>query len=52
MRYGVDRDDTFTLDELGREFGLTRERIRQIEKAAIEKLAKSSMRETLKGFRG
>ncbi|MBI4228571.1 MAG: sigma-70 family RNA polymerase sigma factor [Deltaproteobacteria bacterium] len=52
MRYGVDQDDTFTLDELGREFGLTRERIRQIEKAAIEKLAKSRMRETLEGFRG
>lgn len=52
MRYGVDQDDTFTLDELGREFGVTRERIRQIEKAAIEKLAKSRMRETLKGFRG
>jgi RNA polymerase primary sigma factor len=52
MRYGVDQDDTFTLDELGREFGLTRERIRQIEKAAIGKLAKSSMREILKGFRG
>lgn len=52
MRYGVDQDDTYTLDELGREFGLTRERIRQIEKAAIGKLAKSSMREILKGFRG
>jgi len=52
MRYGVGQDDTFTLDELGREFGLTRERIRQIEKAAIGKLAKSSMRETLQGFRG
>jgi RNA polymerase primary sigma factor len=52
MRYGLDRNDTFTLDELGREFGITRERIRQIEKAAIEKLAKSSMRETLEGFRG
>jgi RNA polymerase primary sigma factor len=52
MRYGLDRNDTFTLDELGREFGITRERIRQIEKAAIEKLAKSSMRERLEGFRG
>lgn len=52
LRYGLDRNDTFTLDELGREFGITRERIRQIEKAAIEKLAKSSMRETLEGFRG
>jgi RNA polymerase primary sigma factor len=52
MRYGLDQSHTFTLDELGREFGITRERIRQIEKAAIAKLAKSSKRETLKGFRG
>ena len=52
MRYGLDHNETLTLDELGREFGITRERIRQIEKAAIEKLAKSSMRETLEGFRG
>ena len=52
MRYGLDQSHTFTLDELGKEFGITRERIRQIEKAAIEKLAKSSKRETLDGFRG
>lgn len=52
MRYGLDQSHTLTLDELGREFGITRERIRQIEKAAIEKLAKSSKRETLDGFRG
>ena len=52
MRYGLDRNGTVTLDELGREFGITRERIRQIEKAAIEKLAKSAMREALEGFRG
>jgi RNA polymerase sigma factor (sigma-70 family) len=52
MRYGLDQSHTFTLDELGREFGITRERIRQIEKAAIEKLAKSSVREMLEGFRG
>lgn len=52
MRYGLDQGHTFTLDELGREFGITRERIRQIEKAAIEKLAKSSMRKALEGFRG
>lgn len=52
MRYGLDRNDTLTLDELGRYFGITRERIRQIEKAAIQKLAKSSMREKLEAFRG
>ncbi|WP_309316727.1 sigma-70 family RNA polymerase sigma factor [Streptomyces salinarius] len=31
-RLGLDGDDTLTLDELGREFGVTRERIRQIER--------------------
>jgi RNA polymerase primary sigma factor len=51
MRFGIDRNGTVTLDELGREFGITRERIRQIEKAAIEKLANSTMRDALEGFR-
>lgn len=52
MRYGLGRNGTVTLDELAREYGITRERIRQIEKAAIQKLAKSGMREALESFRG
>ena len=43
-RLGLDGDDTLTLDELGREFGVTRERIRQIERKTrplfIERLRK------------
>jgi len=52
MRFGIDRETTYTLDEIGKKFNLTRERIRQIEKAALEKLAKSDMEEVLKSFLG
>ena len=38
-RYGLDGRDPRTLDEIGREFGLTRERIRQIEVEALRELA-------------
>ena len=39
LRYGLDGLDLRTLDEIGREFGLTRERIRQIEVEALRELA-------------
>ncbi len=39
MRYGIDGNDESTLDEVGIKLNLTRERIRQIEKEAIKKLA-------------
>ncbi len=38
MRYGLNTQDPHTLDSIGRQFGLTRERIRQIENQAIWKL--------------
>ena len=38
MRYGLDSRDPRTLDSIGKQFGLTRERIRQLEKQAIHKL--------------
>jgi RNA polymerase primary sigma factor len=50
LRFGIDQDSTYTLDEIGRRFDLTRERIRQIEKRALEKLASSEMGEILKSF--
>jgi len=48
MRYGIDYEDAFTVDEVGKMFGVSRERIRQIEKAALEKIANSNMKEILK----
>jgi len=50
LRFGIDQDSTYTLDEIGRRFDLTRERIRQIEKRALEKLAASEMGDILRSF--
>jgi RNA polymerase sigma factor (sigma-70 family) len=38
LRFGLDDGRQRTLDEVGREFGLSRERIRQIEKVTMSKL--------------
>ena len=38
-RYGLDGQDPFTLDEIARELGLTRERVRQIEVESLRQLA-------------
>jgi len=50
MRFGIDLGTTYTLDEIGKYFNLTRERIRQIEKRALEKLVDSKVSGTLKSF--
>lgn len=50
LRFGIDMHSTYTLDEIGRKFNLTRERIRQIEKAALGKLANSDIKDHLESF--
>jgi RNA polymerase primary sigma factor len=48
MRYGFDGGSEYTLEEIGRRFMLTRERIRQIEKEALSKLKTSAHGQILK----
>lgn len=50
MRFGIGESRTFTLEEVGQSFKLTRERIRQIEIKALEKLRHSGRREILLQF--
>ena len=50
LRFGLETDETHTLEEIGKVFSLTRERIRQIEAAALKKIRSSAMRDTLHLF--
>ena len=47
LRFGLDDDDPMTLKEIGDQVNLSRERIRQIEAQALQKLRKSSEAESL-----
>jgi DNA-directed RNA polymerase sigma subunit (sigma70/sigma32) len=48
MRFGIDLERTYTLEEVGRQLSLTRERIRQIEMRALSKLSSPMFRRRLK----
>lgn len=50
MRFGIDMNTDHTLEEVGKQFDVTRERIRQIEAKALRKLRQPSRAEQLKSF--
>ncbi len=50
FRYGIGSDRAHTLEEVGREFKVTRERIRQIEAKALRKLRQQSRSKNLRVF--
>lgn len=50
MRYGIDVDSDHTLEEVGSHFAVTRERVRQIELKALERLRKPGRIEELRDF--
>lgn len=50
LRFGIGEDAEYTLEEIGKRFNVSRERIRQIEKKALNRLRHSSRRDKLKPF--
>jgi RNA polymerase primary sigma factor len=50
MRFGVDMSGEMTLDEIGKQYDLTRERVRQIEARAMKKLQHHTRSESLRGY--
>ncbi len=52
MYFGIDRDYALTLNEIGEEFSLTRERVRQIKEKAIRRLRHRSRSKTLRTYLG
>ena len=50
MRFGIDMNTDHTLEEVGKQFDVTRERIRQIEAKALRKLRHPSRAQNLKSF--
>ncbi len=50
LRFGLDNGRTYTLEEVGKKFGLTRERIRQIEGKALSRLRHPRRARQLKDY--
>jgi RNA polymerase primary sigma factor len=51
LRFGLGHDRAYTLEEVGQKFGLTRERIRQIEGKALRRLRQPGRARLLRDYR-
>ena len=52
MRFGIGRDEIMTLEEISQIYGVTRERIRQIEASGLEHLSKPERKKRLQALLG
>lgn len=52
MYFGLNKDHSFTLEEIGEKFNLTRERVRQIKEKAIRRLRHASRSKNLRSYLG
>lgn len=50
MRFGINRDRSMTMDEVGKKWGLSKERVRQIENAALDTLRHPSRMRKLRVY--
>ena len=50
LYYGLEDDEAMTLEAIGQQLGLTRERIRQIKEKALRKMRQSAGKEILKDY--
>ena len=52
LYFGLDKEHSLTLEEIGERFNLTRERVRQIKEKAIRRLRRASKSESLRAYLG
>ena len=52
LYFGLNKEHSLTLEEIGEKFNLTRERVRQIKEKAIRRLRRASKSESLRAYLG